>query len=81
MNDSTVGVGMPIIVRFTEDVTDRAAVERALSVSTVPAIEGGWNWLSNKEVHYRTRTYWAAGTAVTLRRNLAVSTRATVSTA
>jgi lipoprotein-anchoring transpeptidase ErfK/SrfK len=71
INDSTVGVGMPIIVRFTEKVTDRAAVERALSVSTVPAIQGGWSWLSNTEVHYRTRTYWAAGTAVTLRVNLA----------
>lgn len=62
----TVGVGMPIIVRFDVPVTDRASIERHLSVRTKPAQPGTWHWISDNEVHWRPKTYWKPGTDVTV---------------
>jgi len=59
-----VGVGQPISVTFDEDVTDRAAVERNLHVTTTPPVAGAWSWLSDRTVHYRPEQYWPAQTHV-----------------
>ncbi len=59
-----VGVGQPITVTFDEDVTDRAAVERALRVTTTPPVVGAWSWVGDRAVHYRPRDYWPARTHV-----------------
>lgn len=61
-----VGVGQPIVIRFDHSITDRAAAEKALHVTSVPPQPGGWYWMSNKEVHYRPQQYWQAGSTVTL---------------
>jgi lipoprotein-anchoring transpeptidase ErfK/SrfK len=66
LEGETVGVGMPVIVTFDVPVTDRAEVERHLSVETSPQQKGTWHWISDNEVHYRPRTYWKAGTDVTV---------------
>ena len=66
LEGETVGVGMPVIVRFDVPVTDRAAIEKHLSVSTTPAQQGAWTWLSDNEVHWRPKTYWKPGTEVTV---------------
>jgi lipoprotein-anchoring transpeptidase ErfK/SrfK len=60
----TVGVGQPISVTFDEDVTDRAAVERQLRVTSTPPVAGSWSWLSDRTVHYRPEQYWPARTHV-----------------
>ncbi|MDX6323915.1 MAG: hypothetical protein QOK15_269 [Nocardioidaceae bacterium] len=62
----TVGVGMPIIVHFDVPVTDRASIERHLSVQTKPVQQGTWHWISDNEVHWRPKTYWKRGTDVTV---------------
>ena len=67
LNGQTVGVGMPIVVRLSDPVKDRAAVERGLTVTTSKAIEGSWTWLSDEELHFRPREYWPSGTKVTLK--------------
>lgn len=67
---SAVGVGMPISVKFTEPVKDRASVERRLQVETSKPIEGAWHWFSDEEVRFRPKTYWPAHTKVTVRANL-----------
>lgn len=59
-----VGVGQPIALYFDEDVTDRAAVERRLTVTSTPPVEGAWNWYSDREVHYRPTDFWPAGAHV-----------------
>lgn len=59
-----VGVGQPISITFDEDVTDRAAVERRLSVVTTPVVAGSWSWLSDRTVHYRPAEFWPAHTHV-----------------
>ncbi|MEI4271913.1 Ig-like domain-containing protein [Klenkia sp. LSe6-5] len=61
---AVVGVGQPISVTFDEDVTDRAAVERRLSVVTTPHVDGSWSWLSDRTVHYRPAEFWPARTHV-----------------
>ncbi len=60
----TVGVGMPVIVTFDVPVTNRASMERHMSVTTTPKQPGTWSWLSDNVVHYRPKSYWKAGTTV-----------------
>ena len=62
----TVGVAMPIIVRFDAEVLDRAEVERKLSVTSNPPQEGSWSWFNDKEIQYRTKEHWKPGTQVTV---------------
>jgi lipoprotein-anchoring transpeptidase ErfK/SrfK len=64
VDGQTVGVGMPVIIRFDVPVTDRAAIERHLKVTSQPAQAGAFHWLSGQEVHWRPRTYWKPGTDV-----------------
>jgi len=40
----TYGVGMPIILYFSQRITDKAAVERALQVTTSTPVVGAWYW-------------------------------------
>ncbi|MEV8509345.1 Ig-like domain-containing protein [Actinoplanes sp. NPDC051475] len=62
----TVGVGMPMIVRFGRSVPEkyRADVERRMAVTATPAQEGTWHWTSPTEVHYRPKTYWKPYTKI-----------------
>ncbi|QKV93519.1 L,D-transpeptidase [Streptomyces sp. NA02950] len=74
-NNTTVGVGQPVSVAFDHPVTDKAAVERQLSVSTSPKTEGSWGWTKDpltgtERVDWRPKTYWHKGTKVTLRARL-----------
>jgi lipoprotein-anchoring transpeptidase ErfK/SrfK len=67
-NGDTVGVGSPVIARFSRAVpkAQRANVEARLAVTTTPAVVGAWHWMSDQEVHWRPPTYWKPGTKVTL---------------
>ncbi|MBC7595874.1 MAG: L,D-transpeptidase family protein [Kineosporiaceae bacterium] len=64
LEGETVGVGMPVIVTFDLPVKNRALYERKMRVESTPAVEGSWSWLSDREVHFRPKTYWPAGTKV-----------------
>jgi lipoprotein-anchoring transpeptidase ErfK/SrfK len=68
-DNQVVGVGMPMILSFGTDIPKdkRADVQRRLFMSSEPPQEGSWNWFSAKEVHYRPKEYWQAGTKLTLR--------------
>lgn len=59
-----VGVGQPIAIRFDENVANRLAAEKAITVTTNPPVEGAFYWLSNREVRWRPEAYWKPGTAV-----------------
>ena len=65
--DETVGVGMPVIVTFDVPVTDKATFEKNLTVTSTPAQQGTWHWISDSEVHWRPATYWKPGTDVTVK--------------
>ncbi|MET8939664.1 Ig-like domain-containing protein [Streptomyces rubiginosohelvolus] len=68
--NTTVGIAQPLSVVFDHPVKDKAAVEKALKVSTSNDTEGSWGWLrdySGKDrVDWRPVEYWKPGTKVTL---------------
>ncbi|MFD6298511.1 Ig-like domain-containing protein [Streptomyces sp. NPDC060235] len=64
--NSTSGVGMPVSIAFTHAVADRAAVEKAITVTAEPAVEIVGHWFGNTRLDFRPREYWAAGTKITL---------------
>jgi lipoprotein-anchoring transpeptidase ErfK/SrfK len=66
VDGQTVGVGMPVIIRFDVPVSDQASIERHLKVVSQPAQAGAFHWISNQEVHWRPRTYWRPGTDVSV---------------
>ncbi|GAB2860402.1 Ig-like domain-containing protein [Actinocorallia aurea] len=67
----TVGVGMPIKINFDREVTDKAAVERALEVRASQPVQGAWRWFDDKSVIFRTKDYWPAHTKIRLIGHLA----------
>jgi lipoprotein-anchoring transpeptidase ErfK/SrfK len=62
----TVGVGMPVVVTFDRPVTDKAAFERHMTVTSTPAQAGSWHWFNDYEVRFRPKAYWQAGTDVSV---------------
>jgi lipoprotein-anchoring transpeptidase ErfK/SrfK len=66
LSGQTVGVGMPVVVKFDVPVTDHATIEKNLHVSSQPAQKGSWHWISDNEVHWRPASYWKPGTKVTV---------------
>ncbi|MER5943501.1 Ig-like domain-containing protein [Streptomyces sp. NPDC001928] len=67
------GVGQPITAELSRPVKDknqRATVERALRVDSIPAVDGAWHWVDDKELHYRPKEYWPAGATVRARSDL-----------
>jgi lipoprotein-anchoring transpeptidase ErfK/SrfK len=64
LQGQTVGVGMPVIVRFDVPVTDKKSFEQNMHVDATPAQPGTWHWISDTEAHWRPKTYWKAGTHV-----------------
>ena len=66
LEGQTVGVGMPVIMRFDLPVMRKAAFEKRMTVTTSPVQKGTWHWISDTEAHYRPRTYWKPGTDVTV---------------
>ncbi|HET6504773.1 MAG TPA: Ig-like domain-containing protein [Amycolatopsis sp.] len=69
-DEKSYGIAMPIVLTFSGKVTDKAAVERQLSVETTPKTDGAWAWLSDTAVHWRPKDYWQPGTQVKVAANL-----------
>lgn len=67
-DDEVVGVAAPVEVRFGVEPADRAAVEKAISITTTPAVEGAWAWIQHDDglwaLDYRPKDYWPSGTTV-----------------
>jgi lipoprotein-anchoring transpeptidase ErfK/SrfK len=68
--NATYGVGMPVQLTFNEPITNKAAVERALQVTTSKPVIGAWYWDGSEAVDFRPRDYWPANTTVTLTAHL-----------
>ncbi|HEY5832773.1 L,D-transpeptidase [Streptomyces sp.] len=71
LNNAVVGVGLPVSLAFDKPVVNKAAVEKALSITTTPAVQGSWGWITDpltgiQRVDWRPDTYWKPGTKVTL---------------
>jgi lipoprotein-anchoring transpeptidase ErfK/SrfK len=67
---ATYGVGMPIMLTFDHPITNKAAVERALTLTTSKPVVGAWYWDGSERLDFRPRDYWPANTTVTLSSHL-----------
>ncbi|MGP7996273.1 MAG: Ig-like domain-containing protein [Streptosporangiaceae bacterium] len=67
----TYGIGMPIMLSFSRPVTDQAAVERSLQITSSKPVTGAWYWMNRKSVWFRPRGYWPAHTQVRFTAHLA----------
>ncbi|RSO10111.1 hypothetical protein DMH18_14855 [Streptomyces sp. WAC 06783] len=71
---AVVGIAQPVSITFDFPVTDRAAVEKHLKVTTDNGTPGAWGWVkdwSGKDrVDWRPKEYWKPGTKVGLRADL-----------
>lgn len=68
-DDRVVGIGQPVVVRLdreVKDAADRDAVEGRLSVTSQPAQQGAWRWMSDTELHWRPAQFWQPGTSVSV---------------
>ena len=53
-DDDVVGVGQPIVLKFSKPINSDAARQSVLSHVTVAAsqpVAAGWHWFSNRELH------------------------------
>lgn len=65
------GVGLPIILNFSQPVDDKAAVQKALVVTAQKPVPGAWRWITDQQVVYRAESFWPAQQTVTLKAHLA----------
>lgn len=66
------GVGQLVTVKFSQDIADRAAAERGLSVASDSEIpDGSWGWMDDHTVVYRPRAFWPGNTDITFTVDLA----------
>ena len=65
-NGAVVGVAHPVIVTFTAPVTDRAAAERSIHVTSPRNMPGHFEWVENNVVQWVPNHYWPAHTHVSV---------------
>lgn len=68
-NNSTVGIGQPVAIRFDEPITDKRTAQNAITVTTDPPVAGAFYWLSDSELRWRPQNYWKPGTKVAVKVN------------
>ncbi|MFJ8072758.1 Ig-like domain-containing protein [Streptomyces sp. NPDC096176] len=67
---STVGVGMPVSINFNKAITDRKAVQSAITVSSSTGQEVVGHWFNGQRLDFRPDQYWTEGSTVTLKLEL-----------
>ncbi len=63
-SQQTYGVGMPIMLTFSTPITNKAAVERSLELTTSKPVIGAWYWDGDEHLYFRPRDYWPANITV-----------------
>jgi lipoprotein-anchoring transpeptidase ErfK/SrfK len=61
-----VGVAHPVVVTFNAPVLDTHAAERAIDVTSAPAMTGKFEWLDNRVVQWLPDRFWPAHSTVAL---------------
>jgi lipoprotein-anchoring transpeptidase ErfK/SrfK len=66
LGDQTYGVGIPIVIQFTQAVDPRfrAGIERAIDIKSSNPAVGAWYWDGDQILDFRTRQYWPQHTKV-----------------
>ena len=72
-SDASVGIGMPVIIKFGHEVIDadmRARIQKAMHIDVSPQQEGAWGWIDHSQLMWRPKDFWKAGTKVNVSGNL-----------
>ncbi|MGW7164358.1 L,D-transpeptidase [Streptomyces sp. NPDC054884] len=64
---STVGVGMPVSINFNKQITDKAAVQKGVTVTSTSGQEVACHWFSSQRMDCRPQEYWKENSTVTLK--------------
>src|SRR6201999_3662661 len=64
VDGEVVGIGEPVAIRFDENIANRAAAQKAITITTNPPVEGAFYWLNNREVRWRPEHFWKPGTSM-----------------
>ncbi|WP_344497305.1 L,D-transpeptidase [Streptomyces enissocaesilis] len=67
---SKVGVGMPVSINFDKPITDRAAVQKGITVTSSSGQEVVGHWFSAQRLDFRPQEYWKGGSTVTMKLEL-----------
>ncbi|MFD4414613.1 Ig-like domain-containing protein [Streptomyces sp. NPDC058251] len=67
---STVGVGMPVTVNFDKAISNKAAVESKIQVSSSSGQQVVGHWFNDDRLDFRPDNYWKPGSTVTVTLNL-----------
>ncbi|MEV6056828.1 Ig-like domain-containing protein [Streptomyces sp. NPDC052107] len=67
---STVGVGMPVTVNFDKAISDKAAVESKIQVSSSSGQRVVGHWFNDDRLDFRPENYWKPGSTVTVKLTL-----------
>ncbi|MFE5912316.1 Ig-like domain-containing protein [Streptomyces wedmorensis] len=65
-NRSTVGTGMIVSFGFSRPIENRAEVERAIRVTSMPPVKVVGHWFGKERLDFRPAEYWRPGTEVTV---------------
>ncbi|MFD4232436.1 Ig-like domain-containing protein [Streptomyces sp. NPDC058545] len=66
---STVGVGMPVTVNFDKAVSDKAAMESKIQVSSSSGQQVVGHWFNDDRLDFRPKNHWKPGSTVTVTLN------------
>ncbi|GHK00669.1 L,D-transpeptidase [Streptomyces sp. NPDC003753] len=69
-NGSTVGVGMPVSINFDKAITNKAAVQKGITVTSSSGQEVVGHWFGANRLDFRPEQYWKEGSTVTMKLNL-----------
>ncbi|MFE0512606.1 Ig-like domain-containing protein [Streptomyces sp. NPDC058964] len=64
---STVGVGMPVSINFDKAITNKAAVQKGITVTSSSGQEVVGHWFNANRIDFRPETYWKENSTVTLK--------------
>ncbi|MET8955443.1 L,D-transpeptidase [Streptomyces sp. NPDC004393] len=67
---STVGVGMPVSINFDKAITNKAAVQKGVTVTSSSGQEVVGHWFGANRLDFRPESYWKEGSTVTMKLNL-----------
>ena len=69
-NGSTVGVGMPVSINFDKAISNKAAVQKGITVTSSSGQQVAGHWFNANRLDFRPEQYWKEGSTVTLKLNL-----------
>ncbi|AYM44272.1 hypothetical protein BKG83_06215 [Mycobacteroides chelonae] len=66
MPDRPVGIAHPVVVTFNGPIANREAAERALRITSTPAMTGKYEWLEDNVVQWMPDQFWPSHSTVKL---------------